>query len=87
MVKPCSSNFRVITAFVLDVRFLGFLRQPKILAMWFYHRVACLKDEIGMANRVDPDQTAPSGYLIWVYTACTDMSVLLHLSDNLGLLP
>ena len=30
------------------------------------------KDEDGMANNVDPDQTAP---LIWVYTICLDLFV------------
>ena len=29
----------------------------------------------GMANSVDPDQTAPLGSLIWVCTVCSDLSV------------
>ena len=29
--------------------------------MWFYHRVMSPKDADGMANSVDPDQTAPLG--------------------------
>ena len=33
----------------------------------------CPKDSDGMANGVDPDQTAPSN-LIRVYTVCPDLS-------------
>ena len=29
--------------------------------MWLYHRVMSLNDADGMANSVDPDQTAPLG--------------------------
>ena len=29
--------------------------------MWLYHRVMSPKDADGMANSVDPDQTAPRG--------------------------
>ena len=29
--------------------------------MWLYHRVASPNDVDGMANSVDPDQTAPLG--------------------------
>ena len=31
----------------------------KIWTMWLYHRVMSPKDADGMANSVDPDQTAP----------------------------
>ena len=31
--------------------------------MWLYHRVMSPKDADGMANSVDPDQTAPLGAL------------------------
>ena len=41
--------------------------------MWLYHRVRSQNDADGMANSVDPDQTAPS--LIWVCTVCPDLSV------------
>ena len=34
-----------------------------------------LKDADGMANSVDPDQTAPRSSLIWVYTVCLDLPV------------
>ena len=30
------------------------------------------KDADGMANSVDPNQTAPLSSLIWVYTVCRD---------------
>ena len=33
----------------------------KILTMWLYHRVMSPNDADGMANSVDPDQTAPLG--------------------------
>ena len=31
----------------------------KILTMWLYHRVMSPNDADGMANSIDPDQTAP----------------------------
>ena len=34
---------------------------PKFLTMWLYHRVMSPNDADGMANSVDPDQTAPLG--------------------------
>ena len=51
--------------------------------MWLYHRVMSPNDADGMANSVDPDQTAPLGAadcssrssLIWVCTVCPDLSV------------
>ena len=33
----------------------------KIWTMWLYHRVMSPNDAVGMANSVDPDQTAPLG--------------------------
>ena len=33
-------------------------------------------DADGMANSVDPEQIAPLGAVIWVYTVCLDLSVL-----------
>ena len=44
----------------------------KILTMWLCHRVMSPNDADGMANSVDPDQTAP---LIWVCTVCPGISV------------
>ena len=40
---------------------------------WCFLRVMHPKDAEGIANSVDPDQTAPS--LIWVCTVCPDLSV------------
>ena len=42
-----------------------------IWTMWLYHRVMSPNDADGMANSVDPDQTA----LIWVCTVCPGLSV------------
>ena len=42
--------------------------------MWLYHRVMSPNDADGMANSVDPDQTAPVS-LIWSCTVCLDISV------------
>ena len=36
----------------------------KIWTMWLYHRIMSLNDADGMANGVDPDQTAPLG-AVW----------------------
>ena len=36
------------------------------------YTLMCPKDAYGMANSVDPDQTAP---LIWIYTSCPNLSV------------
>ena len=33
----------------------------KFRIMWLYNRVMCQNDADGMANSVDPDQTAPLG--------------------------
>ena len=47
---------------------------PKILTKWLYHRVMHQKDTGGIANSVDPDQTARSS-LIWVCTVCPSLAV------------
>ena len=44
----------------------------KIWTIWLYHRVTSPKDTDGIANLVDPGQTAP---LIWVFTVCPGRSV------------
>ena len=41
----------------------------------FYSAVTRPKDADGMANSVDPDQTAPRSSLIWICTVCSDLSV------------
>ena len=48
---------------------------PKILLKWIFCRVIRLNDPDGMANSVDPDQTAPRSSLVWVNTVCLDLSV------------
>ena len=63
----------------LDTRKICY-NHPKSLTMWFYLRVMCPNDAEGIANSVDPDQTAPLGAfsrssLIWVCTVCPDLSV------------
>ena len=50
--------------------------------MWLYHRVMSLNDADGMANSVDPDQTAPLG-AVWSGSA---LFAQAYLSENLGLL-
>ena len=61
------------------VNFLN-IRTHKIFAViilkveqWRVLRIMHPKDTEGMANSVDPDQTAP---LMWVRTVCPDLSVL-----------
>ena len=49
--------------------------QSKIWTMWLYRRVMSPNDADGMANSVDPDQTAPRSSLIWVGTLCPGISV------------
>ena len=48
--------------------------------MWLYHRVISQNDADGMANSVDPDQTAPLG-AVWSGSA---LFVQTYLSENLG---
>ena len=44
---------------------------PKSWTRWHFFRVMHPKDAEGIANSVDPDQTAP----IWICTVCQDLSV------------
>ena len=48
--------------------------------MWLYHRVKSPNDADGMANSVDPDQTAPLG-VVWSGSA---LFAQVYLSENLG---
>ena len=48
-----------------------YCNNPKIRLVWIFHREMRPNDADGMANSVDPDQTA----LIWVFTVCSDLSV------------
>ena len=50
----------------------------KIWTIWLYHRVMGPNDADGMANSVDPDQTAP---LVWSGSA---LFAKAYLSKNLG---
>ena len=52
----------------------------KIWTMWLYHRVMSPNDADGMANSVDPDQTAPLG-AVWSGSALFAQACL---SENLG---
>ena len=52
----------------------------KIWTMWLYHRVMSPKDADGMANSVDPDQTAPLE-AVWSGSA---LFAQAYLSENLG---
>ena len=55
-------------------------KHSKIWTMWFYHRVMGPNDADGMANSVDPDQTAPLG-TVWSGSALLAQA---YLSENLG---
>ena len=59
-----------------------FCNHFKILTMWLYHRVMSPTDADGMANSVDPDQTAPLG-AVWSGSALFAHNCL---SENLGTL-
>ena len=52
----------------------------KIWTMWLYHRVMSPNDADGMANSVDPDQTAPLG-AVWSGSA---LFAQAYLSETLG---
>ena len=52
----------------------------KIWTVWLYHRVMSPNDADGMANSVDPDQTAPLG-AVWSGSALFAQTCL---SENLG---
>ena len=54
--------------------------RSKIWTMWFYHRVMSPNDADGMANSVDPDQTASLG-AVWSGSA---LFAQAYLSENLG---
>ena len=52
----------------------------QVWTMWLYHRVTSPNDADGMANSVDPDQTAPLG-AVWSGSALFAQE---YLSENLG---
>ena len=51
----------------------------KFEKVWLYHTVMCQIDVDRMANRVDPDPTAPSirSSLIWVHTVCLKLRIIM----------
>ena len=53
---------------------------PKIWTMWLYHRVMSPNAPDGMANNVDPDQTAPIGAV----GSGSALFAQAYLSENLG---
>ena len=55
-------------------------KHPKLWTMWLYHRVMSPNDANGMANSVDPDQTAPLG-AVW---SGSTLFAQAYLSENLG---
>ena len=69
-IQPKVPKIKVLSlsVSVITVKILKFLVTRKIAViilkicmMWLYHRVMSPKDADGMANSVDPDQTAPLG--------------------------
>ena len=52
----------------------------KVWTMWLYHRLMSPNDADGMANSVDPDQTAPLG-AVWSGSA---LFAQAYLSEDLG---
>ena len=78
---PLSENLGSLRYFLLDyhenpknsdTKTIAVIIQ-KIPTIWIYLRVMRPKDADGMANIVDPDQTAPLGSR--VYIVCPDLSV------------
>ena len=58
----------------------NYSNNPKIWLIWIFHRVMRPTDADGIANSVDPDQTAPLG-AIW---SGSTLFAQTHLSENLG---
>ena len=52
----------------------------KVWTIWLYHRLMSPTDADGVANSVDPDQTAPLG-AVWSGSA---LFAQAYLSENLG---
>ena len=50
-----------------------------VACMWLFHRVMSPNDADGMANSVDPDQTAPG--VVW---SGSTLFAQAYLSENLG---
>ena len=59
---------------------------PKILTKWLYHRVMRPKDADGMANRVDPDQTATLGVPLGAVWSGSKLFAQNYLSKKLRII-
>ena len=74
---PLSKNYRKFPTYS-DTKNIC-CNHSKIWTMWLYHRVMSPNDAAGMANSVDPDQTAPLG-AVWSGSA---LFAQAYLSENL----
>ena len=91
--SPGSSESSLGTHAILTVGNVAYRKTPKysdtqkiccnhskIWTMWLHHRVMSPNNADGMANSVDPDQTAPLG-VVWSGSA---LFAQAYLSENLG---
>ena len=91
--KDNGGSIKMLTEFCLNIdqvishKFPKYLdtqniccNRSKIWTMWLYHRVMSPNDADGMANSVDPDQTAPLG-TVWSGSA---LFAQAYPSENLG---
>ena len=78
IVRACALAYRKFPKYS-DTQKSG-CNHSKIRTMWLYHRVMSPNDADGMANSVDPDQTAPLG-AVWSGSALFAQD---YLSENLG---
>ena len=80
--NSCTNLMRVGRLLPYIFQSLGhpnYLNCLKDVTVWCCNAVTCLKDPYGMANCVDPDQTAPfRSSVIRVCTVCSDLSVPIH---------
>ena len=84
--RQSQKNYRKFPKYS-DTQNIG-CNHSKIWTMWLYHRVMSPNDADGMANSVDPDQTAPLGPdqtaplgAVWSGSA---LFAQTYLSENLG---
>ena len=72
----------MLTEMILNIRTPKKMccNHSKVWTMWVYHRAMSPNDADGMANSVDPDQTAPLG-AVWSGSA---LFAQAYLSENLG---
>ena len=81
-LKACISFILYDTVMILSFRTPQNIccNHTKVWTMWLYHRLMSPNDADGMANSVDPDQTAPLG-AVWSGFALFAQACL---SENLG---